>query len=76
MLAVSKEFRRKNIGTHLFEKFIQNCISDNIHDISLEVKTDNISAILFYKKHGFKVIDEAHGFYQNGENAYIMEKNI
>ena len=48
----------------------------NIKKIGLEVRTNNINAIKFYKKHGFKKISTIKSFYQNGEDAYLMEKNI
>ena len=48
----------------------------NINEVELEVRTKNVAAIGFYKKHGFKITDTVKGFYQNGEDAYIMRKII
>ena len=74
MLAVSEKYRRQNIGSMLLTKFLEKTLEENIKQISLEVKTDNEKAIKFYQKHGFKITDEIQGFYQNGEDAYLMKK--
>jgi len=76
MLSVSPQHRRKNIGTNLLNKFIENIKMENIKEIHLEVRTDNEKAIRFYQKHNFEITDKIAGFYQNGEDAYIMKKRL
>ncbi|GAI46019.1 unnamed protein product [marine sediment metagenome] len=43
-------------------------------NLELEVRTDNDIAIKFYKKHGFKIAETLHEFYQDGKSAYTMGK--
>lgn len=76
MLAVSKQHRRKKIGTMLLNELIRKMVNEKITNIELEVRTENATAIKFYEKHGFKINKEIPNFYQNGESAYIMRKNI
>ena len=76
MLAISENQRRQDIGSALITQFLKAAILQNIKQIELEVRTNNTPAIEFYKKHGFDIIDTITGFYQNGEDAYIMKKII
>ncbi len=74
MLAVTENYRRKNIGSKLIFKLLEIINRENINKIELEVKTNNLAAINFYKKHGFKIIERLTKFYQSGEDAYIMKR--
>lgn len=76
MLSVSKQYRRRNIGSLLLEQFLEQAKKDKINSIELEVRTDNNSAIKFYEKHGFDIINRITEFYQNGEAAYTMRKKL
>lgn len=76
MLAVDKKYRRQKVGTHLLKSFVEKILKENIFKIELEVRTDNETAISFYKKHGFEIFKEVSNFYQNGESAFILKKNL
>jgi len=76
MISISENQRRQNIGSKLLNEFIQEVILQKIEKIELEVKTDNTSAINFYKNHGFRITEKISHFYQNGESAYNMKKTI
>jgi [ribosomal protein S18]-alanine N-acetyltransferase len=76
MLAVVSPQRKKNIGSTLLSHFIDKMRMLNIMTIELEVRTNNTAAINFYKKHNFTIEDTIYGFYQNGENAYTMKRNL
>jgi ribosomal protein S18 acetylase RimI-like enzyme len=47
-----------------------------MNKIYLEVKVDNITAIYFYVKHGYRIKERIPSFYINGEDAYVMIKDI
>lgn len=76
MLAVSRKFRNQKIGSELLNHYINVSKSDKIDNIQLEVRCDNKKAINFYKKHNFKIKDKIKEFYQNGQDAYTMEKKF
>ena len=44
--------------------------------VRLEVRVSNKAAINLYKKHGFKIVYAIKNFYLNGEDAYVMMKNL
>jgi ribosomal-protein-alanine N-acetyltransferase len=74
MLAVSKKYRRQNIGSSLLRELIIRF--PEVRRIFLEVRTDNGEAIKFYQKNGFKIRDKIYDFYTDGSPAYVMEKTI
>jgi len=72
MFSVDTNFQGKKIGLKLLKEFIKTSIQENIKTIDLAVQTNNIKAINFYEKQGFKKIEKIKEFYQNKEDAYIM----
>lgn len=76
MLSVTKSQRKKNIGSELLTKFLKEMLNKNVKHIELEVRTDNNKAIKFYKKHDFEIVEKISKFYQSGEDAYTMKKEL
>ena len=76
MLSVEPDYRRQRIGGKLLKEFIKTTIKQNIGLVQLDVQTNNMQAIKFYEKNGFKIIDEMKDFYQNGESAYTMQLSL
>jgi ribosomal protein S18 acetylase RimI-like enzyme len=37
---------------------------------------DNISALSFYKRHGYSVISTSPRYYSNGVDALVLEKDL
>lgn len=74
MLAVNENYRRSMIGSKLISKLLEIIYKENIAILELEVKTSNIAAINFYKRHGFKIVEKMEKFYQSGEDAYLMKR--
>jgi ribosomal-protein-alanine N-acetyltransferase len=48
----------------------------NAKQAFLEVRVSNMPAISLYKKLGFKVTRTIHGYYSDGEDAYVMSKEL
>jgi ribosomal-protein-alanine N-acetyltransferase len=42
----------------------------------LEVRVTNAGGIALYKKLGFDVSRTIHGYYSDGEDAYVMSKKL
>ena len=76
MLSVSENYRKQNIGSKLLTRFMEEMEIEKVRNLELEVRTDNKKAIEFYTKHGFNIKQKINDFYQNGESAYTMVKNI
>ncbi len=76
MLAVDTPFRKNGIGTGLMTLFEQEATTINVNKLRLEVRSDNLEAINFYKNHGYSVTSLLPSYYNNGSDAYSMEKQM
>lgn len=71
-IVVKEEDRRQNVGTELMEYLVDNyCYQDKT--ITLEVATNNLSAIRLYKKMGFVIVGTRKKYY-NEIDAYTMRR--
>lgn len=75
-LAISLNYRRCGIGTKLLKHIIKMAKEKDGKSIFLEVRRSNIAAISFYHKNGFIEIGIRKGYYENEEDAIIMERNL
>ena len=46
------------------------------HAVGLETAVDNISALAFYKRHGYSVIRTWPRYYSNGVDALVLKKDL
>jgi ribosomal protein S18 acetylase RimI-like enzyme len=76
MLAVSEDMRRRGIGTMLMNNFQVESVKKGARVLTLEVRKGNDAAMEFYKKLGFQVMDVIEGYYNDGEDAYQMQRFI
>ncbi len=72
---VTTKERRKGIGNKLLNYLVEKYQDNNIKNITLEVKEDNIVAINLYKKYGFKKVSTREKYY-DGINGILMEKAL
>ena len=68
IMFVSKNDRRRKIGTSLLNFIESNKKINNISKIYLEVSEDNTDAIKFYEKNNFVFFRFRHNYYNNTEN--------
>ena len=71
-----KEHKNKGYAKALIEHLIDFLKEKKVEKLFLEVREGNLSAINIYKKVGFNQISIRKKYYQNGENALIMVKEI
>ena len=75
-LAIHPTFRRCKVGSALLEETIRRVKAYRIDHIDLEVRKTNLDGFRFWKKMGFILMGEQPGFYEDGETALQMRKNI
>ena len=73
-IAVLPEYRRRGLGRHLMEAFLDSC-PKNTDRIFLEVRSRNTAAMELYRKYGFKVIYVRKGYYGD-DDGVVMEAKI
>lgn len=72
-IAVLKEFRKKDVGSHILEALIEICKKRNISSMTLEVRVSNRSARKLYEKYGFQEVGIRPKYYSdNNEDALIL----
>ncbi len=75
-IAVKKEYRKNGFGTKLLEFLIVKAKEKNKICITLEVRDDNIPAILLYEKFNFEKIGTRKKYYNAENDALIMTKTF
>lgn len=75
-IVVKKDYRKNGIGNILLNKLISLAKENKKTKIILEVNENNISAIKLYEKNGFKKYGLRKRYYNNTDNAIIMNLKI
>jgi ribosomal-protein-alanine N-acetyltransferase len=73
-LAVDPGYRNMGIGGALLEEILAIFGREGISEIVLEVRSDNVKAQRFYKRHGFLKFGMIEKYYNDGENATLMKR--
>lgn len=74
-VAVKASFRRKGIGSKLFEKLYETAASLETEEFFLEVRESNAAAIALYTREGFEKEGIRRNFYEKPtEHAVIMRR--
>lgn len=72
-IAIRLSARRQGFGAKLTSALIEECFKRGMHEIFLEVRISNLSALSLYRKLGFTVKGMRKNYYSEPkEDAYIM----
>lgn len=72
-IAIRPSARRQGFGAKLTSALIEECFRRGMHEIFLEVRISNLSALSLYRKLGFTVKGMRKNYYSEPkEDAYIM----
>lgn len=75
-LDVRATHRRNGYGTQLLKR-AEGILTDYGVDVyDLQVDVTNKGAIDFYRRHGFKTVKTLKRYYANGNDAYLMMKEL
>lgn len=72
-VAVRKDSRGLGIGRLLMENALMECRERGAEFVSLEVRPSNGSALVLYGSLGFTETGRRKKYYENGEDALLME---
>jgi [ribosomal protein S18]-alanine N-acetyltransferase len=76
MFAVDRHHREVGIGNLLMSTFLDRCRARGFRRATLEVRVSNATAIRFYARYQFSVVDLLKGYYSDGENGYQMARPL
>jgi ribosomal-protein-alanine N-acetyltransferase len=68
--------RRTGVGSLLLRAAEDRLISVECRSVELETAVDNVSALSFYKRHGYSVVRTFPRYYSNGVDALVLEKTL
>lgn len=72
-IAIRPSARRQGFGATLTRELIEECFKRGMHEIFLEVRISNLSALSLYRQLGFTVKGMRKNYYSEPkEDAYIM----
>lgn len=74
-ILVSPDYRKQGLGKQLLQ-MAENQIQSQTKKIFLEVRESNFPAINLYKSQGFTQNSIRKKYYQDGENALVMLKEL
>lgn len=75
-IAVLPKSQHKGVGQALMQEIMKAMLGYEAKEFYLEVRVTNTSAIGLYKKLGFHVAKTLHGYYSDGEGAYLMSRKL
>ena len=76
MFAVERRQRMQGVGTLLMSTFLDRCRARGFRRVTLEVRVSNATAIRFYSRYQFSVVDLLRSYYSDGENGYQMARDV
>jgi ribosomal-protein-alanine N-acetyltransferase len=68
--------RRSGVGSLLLRAAEDRLRQAHCQSVELETAVDNVSALSFYKRHGYNVIGTSPRYYSNGVDALVLQKNL
>jgi ribosomal-protein-alanine N-acetyltransferase len=72
-VAVDPACRGMGVGRLLVQRVMDDCRASGAAFVSLEVRVSNIAAINLYRQLGFAAVGQRKRYYENGEDALMME---
>jgi len=76
MFAVERNRRTQGIGRLLMLTFLERCRDRGYARATLEVRVSNATAIRFYTRFNYSVVDLLRNYYSDGENGYQMARPL
>jgi ribosomal-protein-alanine N-acetyltransferase len=73
---VIAEARRSGVGSLLLQAAEVRLRAAGSRAVGLETAVDNLTALSFYKRHGYSVIRTWPRYYSNGVDALVMKKEL
>lgn len=75
-LAVAPERRGEGIGRLLLSRALATLATQSVGRVKLEVRESNDAALSLYREFGFEIHHAVPGYYDNGEDAYVMVREL
>jgi len=74
-IAVDPDYQRHGIGERLLRE-VETRSARSVPRLQLMVRVSNLSALRLYRKLNYEIVDTWRRYYEDGEDAYVMEKTL
>jgi ribosomal-protein-alanine acetyltransferase len=74
-IAVDPDYQRRGIGERLLRE-VETRSARSVPRLQLMVRQSNRPALQLYRKLNYDIVDTWRRYYEDGEDAYVMEKNL
>ena len=75
-IAVASVHRRRGVAKYLLASALEIVQKNKVDEVFLEVAVGNTAALQLYRQFDFQVCGIRKRYYRNGEDAYILRKEI
>ncbi|QTX33264.1 ribosomal protein S18-alanine N-acetyltransferase [Aminithiophilus ramosus] len=75
-LAVHPDYRRKGIASQLLLALCEIGLTWEMKAVALDVREGNADAQSLYRAFGFRVVGRTRGYYNDGEDSYVMMTSL
>lgn len=75
-LDVAEEFRGRGVGSKLMAEVEAHLQADGCDTVLLETAVNNVTAIKFYKHHGYAILKTIPRYYEGNLDALLMGKRL
>jgi len=76
LIAVEQNYRGKGIGKKLIEFILEHFKEKGTREVIARSRTQNTAGISFLKTFGFEIIKTIENYYPDGDDAYLMKKEL
>lgn len=76
LVYVDQDCRRQGVARSLVENAFTALKEKGVNGVFLEVRESNLPAIKLYESTGFLKLSVRKNYYQDGENAVVMKKEL
>lgn len=75
-IAVHPDCRGRGVGSRLLTRALVTLATQGADSVKLEVRRSNDGAKRLYRDHGFEPLRRVRGYYDDGEDAIIMVRDL
>ncbi len=73
---VLNAFRRLGVGSMLLAEAERRLAANGAKEVALETATNNVAAIAFWQRHGYRKRGVKKAYYPDGLDAFAMRKSL
>jgi len=70
------QYKKQGFASKLMTYMLSDLKDNSVLNITLEVNVNNLNALNLYKKFGFSIVSKREKYYKNGDDGYLMYREV